>query len=48
MRIQVHTAFFVLIRHGRIRTSRIFDHGEIRLVRVSDYLRFRIKNWRDR
>lgn len=41
MTIQFHSTLFVLIRHGRIRTSKMFEHGEVRHVPITSYLRFR-------
>jgi hypothetical protein len=34
MTIQLHASLFGLIRHRRIRTSRMFEHGEIRHVQI--------------
>jgi hypothetical protein len=40
------TALYLLFRHGRIRTTRMFDHGEIRHVPIYQYLRYRLKGVR--
>src|SRR5438105_2781850 len=42
MTIDTKAALYVLFRHGRIRTRRMFDHGEIRHVPIFEYLRFRL------
>lgn len=42
MKFQFHSALFVLIRHRRIRTCKMFEHGEVRHVPIASYLKFRL------